>query len=311
MKTVNSIKKVFAASLFLFGFAANVYSQTAYNNVWVRANACPTDGGVVFVDWYIDEVNYADVSEFKRSASLAASTGYILAKPASGYLYAGVARDMNGNGKYDAGIDRQVHVWFNYYFDCFYDHTDYFVSGSSTQSQELAEEALAKMTQPTDLVLAIFTKGDVAKRAEGEEARGFVFSSKLDNQPGDQVTFYAYGDSEYTNEGNIYYKFDHWTNAAGEEVSRDREFTVTVSGGQTYSAHFVETTKKDFKETETVPSEFKFDYNNPDWDWDWLSVESVKSAATASSVIYDLQGRRVTKPQKGLFIQNGKKMIVR
>ena len=31
----------------------------------------------------------------------------------------------------------------------------------------------------------------------------------------------------------------------------------------------------------------------------------------ATSVIYDLQGRRVEQPQPGLYIRNGKKVIIR
>ena len=34
-------------------------------------------------------------------------------------------------------------------------------------------------------------------------------------------------------------------------------------------------------------------------------------AATSNSVVYDMQGRTVTQPQKGLYIQNGRKFIVK
>ena len=211
---------------------------------------------------------------------------------------------MDRNGAYDAEKDRQIHIWYNYFFTAFYDHTDY-IGGSSTEAMEIAEEALAQMTQPTDQVLAIFTKGDVAKRAIDEEACGYVFSSKLDNQPGDQVTFYAYGDVDSRNAPNKYYKFHSWLDEQGNIVSTNRELTVTVQGMKTYYAHFVQTTKAEYQSTEKLPDRYKWDYDNPGWDPAGIETVSAGKSA-ADKAIYDLQGRRVAQPGKGLFIQNGK-----
>lgn len=312
MKKIITAKRFVFAAFLLLAAAMETSAQTAYNNVWVRATVYPAGAGQVYVDWGLDEVIYqSEYSEFKRSASLAASTGFILAKPADGYLFAGVARDMNHNGQFDNNTetDKQVHVWSNHYFDCFYDHTDYFVSGSSTESMELAEEALAAMTTPTDQLFAVFTKGTAATRATGEENHGYVFISKLDNQVGDQVTVWAYGDYESTDEGNKYYKFDHWANAAGETLSTSREYTFTVQGTETIYAHYAQTTKKDYQDNEKVPDRFKFDYNNQDWDP--AGINTVSTPDKADGTVYDLQGRRVAQPAKGLFIQNGKKVMVK
>lgn len=41
----------------------------------------------------------------------------------------------------------------------------------------------------------------------------------------------------------------------------------------------------------------------------YLGVQEVKTASTKDNVIFDLSGRRVTQPVKGVFIQNGKKFI--
>ena len=306
MRKFFSTKRLMAAAALLTGFSTQGMADT-FNNVWVRALTYPAGGGTVYVDWYLDDVDPQSTSEFKRSINFGASNAFIYAEPAEGYLYAGVARDMDRDGVYSADKDRQIHVWYNYFFTAFYDHTEYY-GQSSTEAMAVADEALAKLTEPTDQVLAVFTKGDVAKRAEDEEAFGYVFSSKLDNQPGDQVTFYAYGDCDSRNSPNVYYKFDSWLDEAGNEVSRDREFTVTVQGMKTYYAHFVKTTKADYTENEKVPDQFKFDYNNPEWDP--AGIQTV-TADKANGPVYDLLGRRMARPAKGICIQNGKKVVIR
>ena len=40
-------------------------------------------------------------------------------------------------------------------------------------------------------------------------------------------------------------------------------------------------------------------------------IESVSHASSASDVLYDLQGRRISQPSKGLYIENGRKRVVR
>lgn len=280
----------------------------SFNNVWVKADVYPAGAGLVYVTYYLDEVDLAATSEFKRSINFGASNAFIVAEPNSGWLFAGVARDMNRNGQYEADKDKQIHVWWSNFFTAFYDHTEY-IGQSSTEAMELAEEALEEMTQPTDQVLAVFTKGAVARRAEGEEAYGYVYSSKLYNEPGDQVTFYAYGDCDSRGSYNVYYKFDCWRDASGNEVSRDREFTVTVSGMEVYYAHFEKTTKAEYQATEKIPDQFKFDYNNPDWDPS--GIKSVGAVRPVNGAVYDLQGRRVAQPEKGLFIRDGKKIVIK
>ena len=41
------------------------------------------------------------------------------------------------------------------------------------------------------------------------------------------------------------------------------------------------------------------------------AIKGVSTLATSSKAIYDLQGRRVEKPVKGIYVKNGKKFIVR
>lgn len=314
MKKIFTAKKLMATAALLSAFALQGLADS-FNNVWVRADVVPQNAGTVFVDWYIDEVNFASYSEFKRSINFGASNAFILTEPADGWLFAGVARDMNRSGQYEAETDKQIHVFYNGFFTAFYDHTEYTDPSSSSGAMLLAQEALAQMTQPTDQVLAVFTKGAVAHRAEGQEAFGYVYSSKLYNEPGDQVTFYAYGDYDTRGAYNVYYKFDCWKDAAGNEVSRDRELTVTVKGMETYYANFVTTTKADYQENEKVPEQFKFDYNNSDWNGEWNGIETVSAGGARSNHVYDLGGRRMGRDastlRPGLYVVDGRKLIIR
>lgn len=310
------IKRIFAVAALLCAVSLQSFADTS-NCIWLRALSYPTNGGGVFVDFDLTDVEpvYAATSEFKRVKNVGVSAAFVLTEPADGWLFAGIARDMDMDGVYNAEKDRQIHVWYNYYFTAFYDHTDFY-GQSTTESDAKAIEALEKMTKPTDQILAVFTKGAVAYRAEDEEAFGYVFSSKLYNEPGDQVTFYAYGDVDSRGAVNAYYKFDSWLDANGNEVSRDREFTITVKGMEKYYAHFVKTTKADYEENEKAifPERFKWDYNNTEWNpSDFVGINEVKANADADRTVYDLQGRSVagSQLQKGLFVKGGKKIVVK
>lgn len=315
MKKYFSTKRIITAATMLCAVSIQSFADD-FNIVWVRALTTPANAGQVYVDFGLDDFDdsmYAPMSEFKRSSNATTSAAFILTQPAEGWLYAGVVRDMNMNGQYDADEDRQIHVWYNNFFTAFYDHTN-FHANSSTEAQKLADEALKNCTKPTDQVIAIFTQGAAAYRAEDEEAFGMVYCSNLANKPGDQVTFYAYGDCDDRKSPNSYYKFDCWLDANGNEVSREREFTITVTGMEKYYAHFVKTTKTDYNENEKplFPDRYKFDYNNSDWNpSEFTAIQSVKSIPANSSVIYDLQGRRVSQAAKGVFIKDGKKVIVK
>jgi hypothetical protein len=86
---------------------------------------------------------------------------------------------------------------------------------------------------------------------------------------------------------------------------------VTVTGPEVYYAHFASTTKADYQANEKVPDQYKFDYSNPEWDGTFDAIETVKTAKASGNVIYNISGQRVAQPAKGLFIQNGKKFVVK
>lgn len=59
-------------------------------------------------------------------------------------------------------------------------------------------------------------------------------------------------------------------------------------------------------------AKYMAEFNDTDWMENVLSgVSSVKAEKNKNSSIYTLQGVKVAQPQKGIYIQNGKKMIIK
>ena len=319
MKNIFTFKKALAASVMLLAGTLASFAQFPYYNTWLRADVYPAGSGLVYVDNYHTpkEIKYAERSEYKITDCVTPGEGFIWTQPAEGWQYAGVVRDYNRNGEFDSE-DKQLYIWATHYFDVMYDPTRYLISGSSTQSEEMARAALDKLEKPTDQVFAVFTKGAVAYVAVGQEAMGMVYSSKLYNEVGDSVTFSAYGDYQSPDTGGVeYYKFEKWTDADGNTLSTERELKVEVKGMEVYYANFVSTDQDGFQAEKDNPNTIDWkEWNGADKDpeddiWNFLSVESLQSARQAGNQIYDLQGRRLTAPVKGLYIRNGKKVILK
>ena len=306
------MKKVFfIAALFV---AATTQSFAQVNNIWVKAVVVPEGAGTVFVDWVIPDdeskMTFGATSEFKRSTNLAASTGFIWAEANTGWLLAGFAHDNNKNGQFDNDITLDKQIWrrSNGLFTAIYDPTEY-IGQSSTEAYQKAEEALAQMTSPTDLVFAVFTKGTIATQMEDQEHMGKVWISKLDNAAGDQLTLEAYGDSWYNpvTSQNQYFKFDRWTKKGDNSFSStDRILNVTAEEGAVYYANFAKINKSEFDENERGLDPHKEDYQS---SGEISGIQNVKTGNSASTAVYDLLGRRVAQPAKGLYIQNGKKFV--
>ena len=299
MKT-NMIRRSLLALTVGLMSTATAFAQNSANAAWVRADAYPSDGGLVYVNWYLDgdEILENEWSEFKRAVNIGASTAFITVLPNDGWQLAGYARDTNKNQQYDNGDDAQVFVRPDGFFTAKIDPTEYMGDGSSSSSAELeAKAALEEMENPTDQIYAVFTQGDVARQAEGEEWLGKVWSSKLYNEVGDQVTFSANGDYvSGDSHGVTFFKFDHWTDPMGE-ILTDRTITVTVTGGGVYTAHFVQTTRDDFNENERK-------------DRILTGIADVRQQNIATGTTYDLSGRRVDVPTaKGVYLRQGKKIV--
>lgn len=251
----------------------------AYNNLFLKAEAYPTGAGRVYVSTYISDYEDGDadfqpVSEVKQARQT--SDAFIWTEAAEGYLLAGYARD-NGNGKYDNGVDQQVRVNpATGAFTAILDPEQYDGNGNTSQGLVDAENALAEMTEPTDYIFAVFTKGDVAVIAAGNEDMGTVTASRLDNSVGESVTFTAKADKNT--------HFTGWTDAGGTVVDTHHTMTVTVAGGTTYYAHFAEGAE------------------------DESAVHAIGQDA-AVQPIYDLQGRRADATAKrGIYVKGNRKI---
>ena len=304
-------KGLFIAALLV---AATTQSfADSFNNIWVKAVVVPEGAGTVYVDWAIPDdeskMTFGATSEFKRSNNLAPSTGFIWAEANAGWQLAGFAHDNNKNGQFDNDVTLDKQIWRRStgLFTAIYDPTEY--TGQTTEAMQAAENALAQMASPTDLVFAVFTKGTIATQLEDQEHMGKVWISKLNNAAGDQLTLEAYGDSWYNSATgkNLYFKFGKWTKKGDSSFSStDRILNVTAEEGAAYYANFVKIAKEEFDANERGRDPHKEDYQS---SGEISGIQNVKTGNTASTAVYDLLGRRVAQPAKGLYIQNGKKFV--
>ena len=63
--------------------------------------------------------------------------------------------------------------------------------------------------------------------------------------------------------------------------------------------------------TASISSAKEFDFIEFDLPGDETSIQRVSENAEQSSVLYNLNGMRVSKAEKGVYIQNGKKYVVK
>ena len=231
-----------------------------------------------------DDINpynpdFQNESEFKRSDQFA-STAFLDFQVTEGYQFAGMVRD-NGDGVYGEGDEQVRRREEDGNFTAVYDPTEYY-DGNSTTSLAAAQEALEQLEKPTDYIFAVFTKGDIGRVTPecssfyGSDM-GKVIGSKLDNAPGEEVTFTAVPDAHY--------HFVKWTNDKGEDVSTVNPLTVTVEGGRLFLANFAK--------------------GDPE------GISDIDYSVRNDNRFFDLQGRQVAVPRKGVFVRGGKKVVVK
>ena len=127
---------------------------------------------------------------------------------------------------------------------------------------------------PNDYCIGVFTRVFLTN-----EDRENVIIYPRANEIGDEVTLTCTRDD-----------FDYWIEEGTGRHIEENPYTFTVTGKETYTAHFTDPSKI---ASHQLPS----------------GKEGSSLIAHPSSV-YDLQGRRLTKASaKGLYIQNGKKVI--
>ena len=216
----------------------------AYNNIYLKVEAYPQGAGKVYASFYrIDEGEEV------------------------------FARD-NGNSTFDDGTDQQVRVnGETGFFSAIMDDEQFDGNGNTTQALNDANNALEELTEPTDYIFAVFTKGDVGRTYPGDDDMGYVTTSKLDNVAGETVTFTAKADKNH--------HFSFWTDSNGATVGKSTTLTVTVAGGVTYYAHFAEGD----------------------------AIQSIQADKEEES--FDLLGRKTATTRQGIYVQKGKKVANR
>ncbi len=248
----------------------------AYNNIYLKVEAYPQGAGKVYASFYrIDEGEEVGklepVVELKEPRQT--SEAFIRTEATEEYLLAGFARD-NGNGSFDDGTDQQVRVnGETGFFSAIMDDEQFDGNGNTTQALNDANNALEELTEPTDYIFAVFTKGDVGRTYPGDDDMGYVTTSKLNNVAGETVTFTAKADKNH--------HFSFWTDSNGATVGKSTTLTVTVAGGVTYYAHFAEGD----------------------------AIQSIQ--ADKEEEAFDLLGRKTATMRQGIYVQKGKKVANR
>ena len=161
------------------------------------------------------------------------------------------------------------------------DRTRFVINGSAKMDYESARDA-SKFMELEHPVMQFYTlNGDVRysinERPLGE---GVI---KLGMQIVDEGMYTISLDSKVENE---VYLIDHLT---GSEVRLD---------GNSYSFH---------SEIGTFESRFSIRLGSGDT----TGIKTVENAAATNDVYYDLNGRRISEPTKGVYVKDGKKTIIK
>ena len=124
---------------------------------------------------------------------------------------------------------------------------------------------------PNEYVYAVFTRVTVSNEKKNE-----IIIYPRANEIGDEVTLTCTRDD-----------FDYWIEESTGRHITENPYTFTVTGKETYTAHFADPTKVD-----SAPLPFR--------------------EGSEVDCIYDLQGRRLFQlPQRGIYIVDGKKIAIK
>ena len=101
-----------------------------------------------------------------------------------------------------------------------------------------------------------------------------------------------------SSDGTVSYEYNNTYNYILQDGVFKKATGLKLKGGKAYLKTSFDVTKAGTRELKIV------------FDGEATAISAVKTAA-ADQNVYDLQGRKVTAPSKGLYIINGKKMIVK
>ena len=172
--------------------------------------------------------------------------------------------------------------------------------------------------QPDGETLNVTVGGDIASgiMPEGEKPRLTVYLMERNVDSDSQIFWTEKEKEEYTGHythANIIREI--LTSPKGDEINAEGDIqatysTVIDSEWNRKNLYLVAFVHRDGKRGGKFMHVFNSNEGSINFNGD--GVEEVQSAkCKVQSEVYDLTGRRVSKPSKGLFIKNGKKVVVR
>ena len=135
--------------------------------------------------------------------------------------------------------------------------------------------------------------------------------------PADGIIYLRAAITKNTDKTQFYYSLDNKTfTAFGGQTQMSFNLTVFVGARFGIFCHATKRGSKGYADFDWFSTEDKFEeetFFEKDFEDSYLLniTESVSHKPIVNNRFYDLQGRPVTSLKKGLYIQNGKKIIVR
>jgi hypothetical protein len=178
----------------------------------------------------------------------------------------------------------------------------YYRSGSN---QECVDEWVAGNANETDWV-GIYLNDEYKKLPS--QASG----AEVVTDPDD-----AYLGGTQVSNGSTYYYVPNTRQIARTYMNNDMYQPITITAVVIDGVLEVGMQKTSTKNTDWALFDyFKLTYKSASTDGsgdgvEGVGIENVKETAPVDGAIYDLSGRRVSKAQKGVYIQNGKKVVIK
>ena len=204
-------------AMLLFAAVNSYAGEQSYHYFYVKMQALPTGKGLVYVDTLgTAEPDYQESMDYKFMAYVVdQSPSFTLnawVQPAEGYLFAGWSDNGNTLVSRSGDLKTQLGVY------------------SKTAGQEAGLDLPTFYPyEPDSIYYAMFARV-VTRYVPGEEGLGKIAVSKVLNDTGDEISLTATPNTDNC-------RFAYWTDSEGNRIE-DNPLNLTVSGPETYTAHF-------------------------------------------------------------------------
>ena len=186
-------------------------------------------------------------------------------------------------------------------------------SGLSFTKFSLDTVVVASSTNSSSGLFLVARPGTYTLTLTDAEATGRISSTSVSWQ---------YDPGKAYKKNRVLYKFVNRTGRVGferdEQYAGDNyQYCDLADGENIYLPLAAKNVEAIAKLLQTTPAELQFIPFNGPWknvpspdDID-TAVSAIKNSQATNSRIFDLQGRRVIKPTKGIYVKNNKKIIVK